>query len=51
MYIFLLFIFCEKAKMRYITNKGVSLIAQGVSKRTSKVYSSTGHNRDKITTN
>jgi len=36
--------------MRYINKEEAFLIAQGVSKRTSKVYSSTGQNRGKITT-
>jgi hypothetical protein len=33
----------------YTTNKGVPLIAQGVPKRISKVYTPAGHKRDKNT--
>jgi len=37
--------------MKYITNKEGSLLAQGVPKRTSKVYNQTCHKESKTKTN
>jgi len=42
--------FCEEVKMEYIMIKEVSLIAQVVPKKTSKVYNQRSHKANKIST-